>query len=66
MWGDKLTYEHSRTLVNTLHDSSRVLNVINDGQSNSVSTIGSSVMDLLITSERLPETTNFIMINHET
>ena len=55
-----------RTLVNALHDSSRVLIVINDGQPTFVSTNRSSVIDLFITSARLTEITNFIMVDHVT
>ena len=44
MWGDRSTNEHGRTLVNALHVSSRVLNVINDRQPTFVSTNGSSVI----------------------
>ena len=62
MWGDRSTNEHGRTLVNALHDSSRVLNVINDGQPTFVSTNGSSVIDLFI-AERITETTNFLMVD---
>ena len=38
MWGDRSTNEHGRTLVNALHESPRVLNVINEGQTTFVST----------------------------
>ena len=65
-WGDKSTDEHSRALVNALHDSSSMLNVINGGQPTFVSTNKSSVIDLFIMSEKLTETTNFIMIDHVT
>ena len=65
MWGDRSTNEHGRTLVNALHDASRVLNVINDGQPTFVSTNGSSVIDLFIMSEKINETTNFIIVDHE-
>ena len=40
MWGDRSTNEHGRTLVNALHDTFRMLNVINDGQPTFVSTNG--------------------------
>ena len=60
MWGDRLTIEHGRNIVNTLHDSSRVLNVINHGEPTSVSINGSSIIDLFMTSEKLTETTNLI------
>ena len=67
MWGDRSTNEHGRTLVNAQNDSSRVLNVINDRQPTFLSTNGSSVIDLFIsTSERITETRNFIMVDHET
>ena len=66
MWVDRSTNEHGRTLMNAPHDSSRLLNALNDGQPTFVTTNGSSVIDLFITSERLTETTNFIMVDHET
>ena len=65
-YGARSTNEHGRILVNALHDSSRVLNVNNDGHPTFVSTNGSSVIDLCITSERKTETTNFIMVDLET
>ena len=65
MWRDRSTNELGRTLVNALHDSSRVLNVINVGQHTFVSTNGGSVIDHFIMSERITETTNFIMVDCE-
>ena len=64
-WGYRSTNEHGRTLVNALHESSRALNVINDGQPTFVSTDRSSVFELFITSERITETTNFMMVDHD-
>ena len=47
MWGDRLTNEHGRTLVNALHDSSRMLNVINDGEPTFVSPTGAVLLTTL-------------------
>ena len=66
IWGERSTNEHDRTLVNALHDAYRVLKVINDGQPNFVSTNGNSGIDIFITPERITETTNFIVVDHET
>ena len=66
MWKDGSTNEHGRTVVNTLHDSYRVLNVLKDGQSSFVSTKGSSTNDILIMSEKLKENKNFTFVDIET
>ena len=51
--GDRSANEHNRILLSSLHDFSRMLNSLNDGEPIFVSTNRSSAINLFITSELL-------------
>ena len=65
MWGNKITNDLGRILVDALHDSCRNLDVLNHGQPIFVSVNGNSIIDLYVISEKLKAIASFTAVDQK-